>query len=159
MIAISEITATLSGIKKAIGVVKSLTSLDSHIALKSKTSELLSIIVDLHDRISSIQSQYDELLNTKNDLEKKLMEIEKWVEEKAKYKLTEISPGVFVFLSKEVDRSITPSHWLCAHCYENRQKSILQLHNHSAAGKTFKCPSCKNVIHIPAPNRKKGLNL
>ena len=76
--AIAEITAALTSIKIAKDMVKGIASLDSDIAIKSKSSELLNVIVELQEHILSMQSQYSELLQSENNLKKKLAELESW---------------------------------------------------------------------------------
>jgi len=77
-----------------------LVSLDSDIAIKSDSAKLLSVIVDLQEHILSMQSKYSELLQSENDLKKKLVEIESWDKEKSNYELTEISHSVHVFFQE-----------------------------------------------------------
>ncbi len=144
--AIAEITAALTGIKAAKNLVKSFSSLSSEVEIKSKSSELLNIIVGLQEQILSMQSKHGELLQSKNELEKQLVNIESWEKEKAQYELKEICPGVFVYASKQDNNSTQPSHWLCTNCYNNEKKSILQYDSFVSDGTHYLCPNCKNEI-------------
>ncbi len=144
--AIAEITAALNGIKAAKDLVKSFSSLSSEVELKSKSSELLSVIVGLQEQILSMQSKYSELLQSKDELQKQLGNIESWEKEKAQYELKEICPGVFVYAPKQDNNSAQPSHWLCTNCYNNEKKSILQFNRFDSDGTHYLCPNCKDKI-------------
>jgi len=125
-----------------------LVSLDSDIAIKSDSAKLLSVIVDLQEHILSMPSKYSELLQSENDLKKKLVEIESWDKEKSNYELTEISHSVFVFSSKKCGDSSSPSHWLCANCYHENHKSILQFDHSNGVGSHYICHKCKSEICV-----------
>lgn len=74
------------------------------------------------------------------------MEIETWEQEKEKYKLREICPHVFVYAIKEEEKGAEPSHWICAACYNQGKKSILQLNRKEKAGHFYICYECCSEI-------------
>jgi Zn finger protein HypA/HybF involved in hydrogenase expression len=69
-----------------------------------------------------------------------------WRVESAKYILTEIAKGVFVYALKAEELKTSPNHWLCAHCFEGKHKSILQRGKRTEDGTIYSCPNCKNKI-------------
>jgi hypothetical protein len=83
-------------------------------------------------------------LRSKDELEKKLIEQENWHNERARYHLKKVGGGVFVYALKESNATTEPAHWLCAHCYEEQKKSILQRNPYP----TWLCPRCKTKIVI-----------
>ncbi len=144
--AFTETTAILSALKTLKDIIKSFSSLSSDVAIKEKTSELLGIIVDLQGDILLMQSEYGELLKSKNDLEKELIELKDWEKTKSQYKLKKIASGTFVYSYEDSHDSKDPPHWLCANCYHNGKKSILQF---STKAFFYFCPKCKTEIHHP----------
>jgi len=144
--ALAEITAILSGIKTITDFVKSVSSLSPDVAIKEKTSELLGIIVDLQNNILLMQSEYSKLLKSKDDFEKELIELKDWEKTKSQYKLKKIAPGTFAYSYEDSHDSEDPPHWLCANCYHNGKKSILQF---STKAFFYFCPKCKTEIHHP----------
>lgn len=144
--AIAEITAIITSLKNVTDIVKELINLKSDSTIKEKSTELLNIIVTLQEYVLSLQTKHSELLQSKNDLEKKLIDIESWEKEKAKYELAEISPHVFVFSTKKNDDSSQKPHWLCANCYNDNKKSILQFTRSDGSGSHYTCHKCKSII-------------
>jgi hypothetical protein len=93
-----------------------------------------------------IQSDYQSVLRSKEELEKKLIEQEGWDKEQARYHLEKVGEGIFVYALNVVKPSIEPAHWLCSHCYEEKRKSILQRSPYPK----WLCPRCKTQLHIMA---------
>lgn len=101
-------------------------------AVREKAIESQSVIVALQNTMMTLQAQYQSLLQEKDSLEKKLIEIQDWKAEAANYSLQEIEPGIFVYAYDPKIQPSAPKHWLCAKCYHDRQTSILErTGNHS----------------------------
>ena len=66
-------------------------------AVVEKAAELQGTIITLQSAIMTIQSQYQLLLSEKDELKQQLMNIINWDAETAKYQLTEVSAGAFVY--------------------------------------------------------------
>ena len=103
-------------------------------------------MTDLQNGIMAMQQENHNLLRKNQSLNKKFMEIETWEMEKSKYSLHEICPQVFVYVSKKVDTSTEPSHWICAKCYNQGQKSILQLSRQAVGGHFYICHNCGSEL-------------
>ncbi len=138
--------AMIAGIKTAIDLATSIKNITDDIELKAKTSELYNSIISLQNGIMSMQAENHSLLQENHSMSKKLMEIETWENEKSKYSLLEICSQVFVYARNQTDGSTEPSHWLCAKCYNQGIKSILQLKNQSVSGYYYICHSCNSEI-------------
>jgi len=72
------------------------------------------------------QAEQVVLLEHVRDLEKHLAELNAWNADKEKYGLRQIRPGVYAYTLKETTNVLEKSLMLCANCYEQRHKSILQ---------------------------------
>jgi len=102
-----------------------------------------------------MQSQYQSLLQEKDVLKKQLAEIEDWGAEAAKYELKDLGGGVFVYAQRPEYDTLTPAHWLCTRCYQDRQKSVLvNSGRYIPSGLRFKCFRCNN--HIDTGNAIPG---
>lgn len=115
-------------------------------ATTEKAIELQSSIISLQSDLMTIQSQNQALLTAKNELEQRLNWIESWNAQAENYKLEEITSGVFVMASQPSENDSTPPHWLCANCYQKKQKSILQYNGNPSDGVHYFCPNCKNDV-------------
>ena len=149
-----EITQALTSLK-SIGDLTSLilkTTVDSTVT--QKAIELHSAIISLQTAMLSIQTQNQELLTENDQLKKELMAVKNWETEATKYHLAQIYPGTFVYAIKPDELSAQPSHWLCAKCYEGKQKSILQRGTSSGSGRNYHCFTCKTSVIGPADPAK-----
>jgi len=145
----TEITTALSSIKivsdLATLVLKS--KVDS--AVTQKAIDLQAALITLQSTVMSIQAQNQDLLAENSQLKQQLIAAKNWEAEAQKYSLTEIIPGTFVYAINQDQLSTQPYHWLCTHCYENKQKSILQRGGKEPRGWVYNCPICKAQIFGP----------
>jgi hypothetical protein len=117
--------------------------------VRDKSIELNSAVIALQTAITGIQSQNYELLNENNRLKQQLIDLKNWETEAAQYELKEVDSGVFAYAFKSAPDSATPPHWLCANCYQNKEKSILQRGRKSGPlGTPLDCPRCKTYLRI-----------
>jgi hypothetical protein len=138
---------------KAIGLVTAITGAAKRLAdareevkVNEVAIQLQGIVLDLQSEMMMIQSDYQNVLRSKEDLEKKLIDQEGWDKERARYHL-EKAGGMwagFVYALNVKNPSVEPAHWLCAHCYEYKKKSIIQ----ARPGGKWYCPRCKTEILI-----------
>lgn len=137
--ALSSLSITSKFIKDSIEKIK-----DN--AVREKVEELLNAIIPLMSQIISLQALNSASIKEKEALEQKLKNIENWNEEAARYELEELASGVYVYAIKEAAKSSGPVHYLCAKCYNDRKKSILQRTQHSYSGMHYVCHSCSSEI-------------
>lgn len=144
----SEIVTALSGLKTMSDLTKLVLSAKVDSAVTEKATESQTAIISLQCAMLELQSQYQLLSVENEELKKQLIESERWETERQNYTLAEICVGVFVYSSNGNDTA--PSHWLCANCFQNKQKSLLQLDEKSIDGTSYLCPRCKTIIHDPS---------
>jgi hypothetical protein len=82
-------------------------------------------------------------------LKQQLVRAENWEAEAAKYKLIQLITDSFVYAPNDDQLNTQPYHWLCAHCFQNKQKSLLQRGEKKMRGWIYTCPACKNSILGP----------
>lgn len=132
--------SAVSSLNVAKDIVKGMISLKSSTELNEKTIELQSVIIDLHSDLMAIQSQYQELLKSKSDLESQLVQMKNWDITASNYKIISVNAGNFVY---EYQNTSEPKHWLCPNCFESQKKSILQCDSMSGGRKIHvSCPNC-----------------
>ena len=101
-------------------------------------------VIELQKEILSAQMAQAELIERVGGLEKQVAAFEKWDAEKEKYELCKISTDTFAYARKEDTRGAEPSHYICARCYEDRKRSILQ---RADSAHVF-CPECKTKFRF-----------
>jgi hypothetical protein len=78
--------------------------------------------------------------------------LEAWDAEKQRYALTELSRGAFAYLVKPEARGTEPLHCLCAACYQNGKKAILQFLIDQFGTAHFTCPACRTEFQAWSEN-------
>jgi uncharacterized metal-binding protein YceD (DUF177 family) len=122
------------------------------------------VIMSAQTTALAAQTEHAALLRQIDELNEELAKLRRWEEEKLKYKLTAVDTGVYVYeLSKEVN-SPEPSHWLCANCFAQDQKSILQYVGDFSGTAEHECQRCKSKVQVhtgkrpaPLPYSNKGI--
>ena len=61
-----------------------------------------------------------------HELEQECARLKDWTEEQQRYELKEVAPGFFVQIEKNFDSPFQSAHKLCANCFVNGAKSLLQ---------------------------------
>jgi len=144
---IAEISSLISSSKAAYDIAKRISTLKAEVDRNQSVSDLLSVILSVQSDALSMQSKYQDLLQEKDKLAKKLMEFEKWSEIEKQYELKELVRGVFLYVYKQTNDFKEPVHWLCPNCWQDRIKSIIQCTNPMATRRRlYSCPKCKTEI-------------
>ena len=140
--AIAEITAVMTSLKAATDIAKGMKDLNDSVEINTKVIDLQNEILNLQTGLLSLQENYSNLLLENNSLKNTIENTDNWKKTKEDYNLLEISEGVFVYQSNKEEIK----HWLCATCFDNGSKSILQLRNKAIAGHVYTCNSCESKI-------------
>jgi regulator of replication initiation timing len=139
-----ELTAAISSIKSIGNFAAFLLNAKISTEVTQKATELQSTIITLQNSIMSVQVQNQELLDENNRLKQQLAEAQNWEAEASKYSLKQSLSGCFVYALNNDQLNMQPYHWLCPHCFQDKQKSILQ-----KGGREYLCPRCKTLIDGP----------
>jgi hypothetical protein len=132
---VGEAIVGLGALKTAFDMAKGLKDI-SDAAIRN------AAVIELQEKILTAQQAQSALLEHVGSLEKQVASFEKWDAEKEKYSLQEIYAGCFAYAIKEEARGTQPAHLICAQCYEDRRKSVLQRADSVHLG----CPICKTRL-------------
>ena len=145
----SAIAAALSSFSALKDIAQAIVSLHDAQALQAKVLEFNRQLIDAQTKILAVNEERSALIEEIHQLKKQVADLEAWETEKQRYELKSIGAGSFArALKPETQGSETP-HYICANCYENRQKSILQPEPTSMASRALAtppmlfCPKCK----------------
>jgi hypothetical protein len=145
----AEFTAALSSIKSISDLVTLIQKAKVDSAVAQKAIELQGAIISLQTAMMGIQAQNQELISEASKLKQQIADMENWETEARKYKLIQLVTDSFVYALEDDQLANQPYHWLCVHCYQNKQKSVLQRSDTRAGGWILICPQCKNEIFGP----------
>lgn len=148
---IAEAIAAIGALKSASDTAKSLIELRDVSLVREKAIELQSQIISIQNIALNARAQEEALIAKVRDLEKQIAQMKEWGAEKQAYTLTPVASGAFAYTRKPDAQPAEPPHWLCAKCFGNSHKSILQY-----AGRTLDkhysihtCHTCGGKIQTP----------
>jgi hypothetical protein len=147
------IAAAIGSLKTAADIAKGFLDLKEAAAVQGRVIELQGVILAAQSSALAAQSDQFSLLEEIRDLKTKMAELETWVAEKKRYGLKDVSGrGEFAYVIKKSEQHSEPTHAICANCYQQEKKSILQWSGRGYDSEThWKCPVCDNLITMFGP--------
>lgn len=116
----------MSSLKGAKDIAETMIGLRDAAALQAKSIEFQSKILDAQSRAFAAQEERTSLVEQVREIEKEVARLKDWSSEKQRYELKELGNGTLAYAVKEAMRGSEPPHWICANCYEDGKKSLLQ---------------------------------
>jgi len=110
----AELSTAITGV---ISIARGLKSLNDFNQVAQVSSDLLERILTIQGEALTLQESHLSLLNSKNDLEKKLLSYEQWDNTASQYSLKKLIGRSFVCIPNESNKTPKPMHYLCAKCY------------------------------------------
>lgn len=143
---LAEAGAAVGSIKTAIDILKGVRSLKSEADVNQAVIDVQRILLEAQSAAIDDKSRQIEMLKRISDLEARLAESDEWQAEKRRYRLTEFSTGRFAFVLAQDLAAGEPTHKLCAKCFTERRKSILQTVRKHSGGESVYCQDCKQEM-------------
>ena len=150
---IGSLAAVGSALRSAGEIMKTMVGLRDGVLLQAKAIELNAEIITAQGAALTANANQFTLLDRVRDLEKEVADLKAWRAEKKKYALQQIAPGAFAYVIKPEVRGAEPMHLLCATCYNQGLKSILQYlgslkSSDARADASLGCSLCKAEIFV-----------
>lgn len=151
MVGITEASAAFSGLKTAYEIAKGLYSLHTSTEVKQAIADLLDKLVDARNEAFDSMETRSALSKRVDDLEQEIVRLKAWDDEKQRYELKRYNPGSLAYTLKPALVGVEPLHHLCANCYGQGKKSILQSTGELRMRyRVHVCPSCRTEIVLGA---------
>ena len=134
-----------TSLRSVAQAAQALTALRDEPTIAAQVMALNSAVVEAYSRALAAQTAALAQAGRIQELEERIERLERWEREKQRYELTRLNPGVLVYSLKPSKANGEPRHDICARCYEDGIKSILQPEP-SAAGVKLRCARCTTEI-------------
>src|SRR4051812_38889240 len=121
-----EAFAGMSALKSAYDLAKGLIDVRDATVLQGKVFELQRQILSAQESALAANNAQATLLEEISQLKAAIAGFEAWDTEKKRYQLTDFGGGTFAYVLKPEAAAGEPAHRLCARCYGEGHKSILQ---------------------------------
>jgi len=144
---ISLIQGTITSLKFAGDVAKSLLELKTLGDVQGKVIELQSAILSAQSSALSANADQSAMVDEIRALKEEIARVRAWDIQKQRYKLT--SPweeGGVAYALKQSMANGEPPHLICTKCYEDGRKSILNPSKNEKGFILYGCPICKSQI-------------
>lgn len=140
---VGEALASLSVFKSMLDMAKGLKDINDATIRNAA-------VIELQEKILAAQMQQTALVDHVGKLEKEVAELKAWDADKERYQLTEIGyEGTFAYSLKKGMEASEPDHKLCANCYNQGQKSILQQETRAPGRvEVLVCQRCSADIYL-----------
>jgi transposase-like protein len=155
MVDISAISGALSSLIAAKDIAQAMVGLHDAASFQGKLIEFQSKIIEAQSGAMAANDERTSLLETIRQLKKEMADLKAWEANKQRYELKKLGTGTFVYSLKPEAQGTEPAHWLCAKCFEDGKKSILQtaavpaISSGTAGGQLYSCHSCNYKFVIP----------
>lgn len=151
----ATISAGLQSLKAAFDIGKALLGLGLSAQIRERVSEMNERILAAQESAIASRDYQSALLKQISDLEKHIAQLETWDAEAETYDLTDVrqpndvAGPAFAYAPKKGTHTGEPPHFICAQCYEDRHKSILQRETF-AIGRcaVLICNTCGSILYL-----------
>ena len=147
----SEVIAVggaISAIKAVFELSKDLVGVRDAAVMQSKVIELQTQILAAQSEAMAVQSDHAALLQAVTELRTEIAGLKAWEAEKHRYELIRLPAETFAYRLRAEFCGDEPSHLICAACFQNGVKAILQPFQHVLGRSTsLDCPACATRIY------------
>lgn len=149
---ITTVNAGLTSFNTLRTLIQSLVGVRDENLIRDKIAQIKEELFVLYDRYTLLQAKHEALTTIERNLKEEIMSLKAWAIQKERYILTELRKppySVFAYTLKDSERNAEPFHHICATCFENGKKSILQTVAKTAGMDiALVCYSCGTEIYI-----------
>jgi len=106
-------------------------------------------VADLLQKLVAAMTEYAAAQERVSNLEQEIKRFETWEADKLRYELKDVRDGAMAYFLKEGVEPPEPPHKICAQCYEDRRKSILQTETRvPGMAEVLVCHHCGSEIYV-----------
>lgn len=148
-----SISAAIGSLKAAADITKGFLDLKEAAAVQGEVIKLQGIILSAQSSAIAAQSDQFTVLEEIRELKAKVATLEEEATERQRYALRDISGrGEFAYVVKASEQRGEPAHAICANCYQQGKKSILQFSGKGSDRETYwNCHVCQHMITMFGP--------
>ena len=145
---LSGFTAAIDGLKAIKDLIKKAIEMKTDNAVAEKATEIYEHLISVQEQLLMLQSEHSAMSRLKDDLERQVVELVQWGEDKTRYELHRLASGSLVYRIKPDCQGAEPTHYLCPNCYSKNIKSVLQFGGYKDSHSTLQClnPDCGAVV-------------
>jgi hypothetical protein len=141
---IAEIQAGYESAKTLFEVAKGALTLKNEAAINGAILDIQRLALDTQKSLFDANEAYAARLKEIEKLKEQLAALTAWSVDADRYELRRFQPGTLTYVLKVGAQGGEPPHYLCANCYENQRRSILQATSYRELQcRVHRCNCCK----------------
>ena len=148
---LSVFSAVASGLANSIQIGKAINELNTDTEVAIRINALVTNLGDVSGKFLAAQTAHIESEEQARELREEIAQMKAFAAESLRYALTELAPGAFCYTLKPECQNGEPLHHLCACCYGQQTKSILQFAGFEKGFRKLSCPRCSSFILVREP--------
>jgi hypothetical protein len=106
-------------------------------------------LFDLLSKLDAIRGQHAALSQALAEMKEELVHMNEFKAEVEKHALKELAPHSWAYAPKEPTTADARGPYLCARCFGEHRKSILQFQSQDWHFDTLACPRCASTVRVP----------
>ena len=119
---------------------------------RAQLAEATNQLITLRQFVLDLQGEHSAMRDSMRELEAEIKRMNAFrTEEKNKYELRSPDGSAFVYRLRNLEEGSGGTHWLCATCFQQDRKSILQPRNKPRRlfeAVTWGCDVCKSTFQV-----------
>lgn len=143
----SEFIALIQGLKALKEIGQAISDKEKASAVVSAITNLQSDLLTAQNIALDGQQERGRLADENRALKETIARFADWEAIRRAYALREVGQGIYLYVFVGADH---PKHFACPHCFERRERSILQ---YSPRASAYLCPSCQITFSPYAAGR------
>lgn len=157
---ISTVSSAWESVKVATGIGKALMDLKVEGEIRAKVIAMNNALLDAQQRMFDAHLSHAEMLERMRKLESDLAKYQDWEQERKRYQLHQTEAGGLVYRIKPEAQGSEPVHDICAKCYEDGIKSLMQSAPDANWHLMVACHRCNSQVkvkryQIPTPSPRR----
>src|SRR5258708_6000741 len=144
-------TAASANLNAGLQIAKTLLSMKVGAEVVAKTNELQGVLASAMGQVLELQSALHVQHARVRELEAQIARHVDFDAQAKRYELKSVSEGALTYALKAGAENGEPEHWLCVHCFERRERSILLYARPTLGRRIYACPTCKTEISVSVP--------
>ncbi len=154
MVDLTSIGGAIGSLKAAHEIVQGMIGARDTAVFQSKAIELQTQILAAQSSALAAHSDQFALLEKVRKLEEEMAALEAWNTEKERYTLHQVKDRRFTYILKKEVGPSEPNHQICANCYQNKHKSVLQYETRTPSrASLLVCHHCGSEIYLMGDRR------
>jgi hypothetical protein len=147
---IESIQGAYGAIKGGLDIAQGFQAFKTETAVNQAIIDIQRSLLEAQRALNEAEARHSTDLSRVTSLEQEVVRLKDWTAEQERYHLVDVDRGAFAYMPKPGMENGQPAHWLCANCFGQGHKSLLQFKGQGSSSAsrecTYGCDRCKGTM-------------